>query len=261
MGERTPEEQCYDGLSEAILSREPVRALAGYDGGGRQIAAGLSIYRNNVRSALTRVLGDTFPVVRRLVGEDFFGYLAHEYFHSAPPTSPLVSHYGDRLPAFLVAFEPVKPLPYLADVARLERLWLEAYHAAEACPLAPDTLVDLVGEDVGEARFSLHPSLHLLQSPYPVASIWEHNRTVKGNEEKLEPLKLKSGGESILIVRPETEVNVVGTCEAIFHVIKALLDGQTVAGALEAGLSVEPGLDVTVALQTLFANSLIVAVR
>jgi hypothetical protein len=62
--------------------------------------------------------------------------MARSYVALAPPSSPIMLDYGAGFPDFIGAFEPAKCLPYLQDVARIERAWIEAYHAVEAEPLA-----------------------------------------------------------------------------------------------------------------------------
>jgi len=52
------------------------------------------------------------------------------------PRSAVMIHYGADFPGFVAAFEPAREIAYLSDVARLEDAWVEAYHAAEAAPLA-----------------------------------------------------------------------------------------------------------------------------
>ena len=52
--------------------------------------------------------------------------------------------YGDGFPAFVASFPPAGAIPFLADVARLENAWVEAYHAAEAGALAIDALAGVL---------------------------------------------------------------------------------------------------------------------
>ena len=61
-----------------------------------------------------------FPVVKRLVGDKYFHAMANVFLLREPPFSPLLIHYGETFAAFVEEFEAAKPLPYLADVARLE---------------------------------------------------------------------------------------------------------------------------------------------
>lgn len=257
MPERSGGFESYADLSGAILSRQSVSSLEGFGDDERRVAAGVAVYRNNVRSAFSRALGDEFPVVRKLVGEEFFKYLAHEYFHAEPPSSPLVTRYGDRLPQFLGSFEPVAHLPYLGDVARFENLWLAAYHAAEAATLTPADILPSLGDDVGAVRFSLHPSVQLFFSDFPAVTIWRHNRA----SENPPPLKLGSGGESVLIARPDREVIVTDVSEGTWQALVELQKGESVDLALEAGLAAEPNLQPTDVLQILFASDIIIAIQ
>ncbi len=96
-----------------------------------------AVYRNNVVVGLTETLKDAFPAVRRIVGPEFFQAMARAYVVLEPPRSPILLDYGAGFPDFIGPFEPAAVLPYLADVARIERAWAEAYHAPEAPPIDP----------------------------------------------------------------------------------------------------------------------------
>ena len=99
-----------------------------------------AVYRNNVVSALANAVAGSFPAVKRIVGEDFFRAMARAYVLAEPPTSPVLLDYGITFPDFIARFAPAASLPYLPDVARIERRWREAYHAEDAEPLPPDAL-------------------------------------------------------------------------------------------------------------------------
>lgn len=219
----------YEAIKHAILARAPVDALAVAAGSPAEIAAGVAVYRNNIRAAYLRVLSDAFPVVERLVGPEFFRFLAHEYFHALPPSTPLVAHYGDALPAFIERFAPASDLPYLADVARIEIAWLDAYHAADARPLTPREIFDVIGASPDRARFSFHPSMRLLASPYPVHSIWRRNR-----ECELAPTTLSPDGECVLIARPGETVLTQTLSGNAFDALSALSSGAALGEALNA---------------------------
>ena len=61
---------------------------------GSDPARRFGVYRNNVIVSLVGALGDTFPVVRRLVGDDFFDAMAGVHVRAHPPASPVLAHYG-----------------------------------------------------------------------------------------------------------------------------------------------------------------------
>lgn len=99
-----------------------------------------NVYRNNVIVSLCEALGESFPAVKALLGEEYFRALAQAFVTAHPPVSPVLIWYGAGFADFLDAFPPLKAYPYLGDVARLEWSWLQAYHAADAAPLDPAIL-------------------------------------------------------------------------------------------------------------------------
>jgi hypothetical protein len=192
---------------------------------GRRFA----VYRNNVAVSLIASLAARYPVTRRLVGEDFFRAMARAYTAAEKPKSPVLIHYGGSFPAFIADFEPARNLPYLADVARLENAWVEAYHAAEAAPL---TLVDLAGldaESLAAARFDFHPATRILASDHPVASIWAAHQG-PGEVAPIESWR----PEQALITRPAAEVLLRALPPGGYAFVDALLKGASVADAHEA---------------------------
>lgn len=221
----------YDALGAAILAKTPPQRFSHAVGDGKRVEAGVLVYRNNVRAAYSRALADAFPAVKSLVGEAFFACLARAYFDHAPPRARLVARYGDALPAFLERFEPVAHLPYLPDVARLEIAWLRAYHAAEAQSLAPAEIAAAAGENPDAARAQLHPSAQIFASAWPAATIWRHARS----EEK-GALKLDATPERVLIIRPQSAVDVRLLSPGAHAALDALAAGETFFEAVEAAL-------------------------
>lgn len=237
MNQHDPETdtRIYAGLSAAIKSLAPVDKFDRALGSKAAVAAGLMVYRNNVRAAYLRVLSETFPVVQKLVGEEFFRYMAHEYFHAHPPSSRLVIQYGEALPEFIERFEPVSRLPYLADVARLELAWLSAYHAAEADAVTEANVFALIESVPDSVKFSVHPSARLLSSQYPFHTIWRHNR-----ESADERLRLPDAGETVLIVRPDHRVLTSAISPGVHAFMSSITNGASLHEGLEAAVETEP---------------------
>src|SRR6516164_3482041 len=156
------------------------RGILGH--GGRIVAATLSdalvpadrlsIYRNTSRTALSNALRLNFPAVQRLVGDDFFAAAADTFITHEPPQTAWLDLYGEGFPEFLQSFEPAAALVYLPDVARLERAVSRALHALDVKPLEYSQLLDVEPSLQGWVRFTPHPSVSLLFSPYPVDAIW-----------------------------------------------------------------------------------------
>lgn len=139
------------------------------DPDGRPAGRRFDVYRNNVVASLGRALGTAFPVVRSLVGDEYFAAMAGVFLRAHPPRSRQLALYGDEFPGFLGAFQPVAHLGYLPDVARLEQALRESYHAADHLP------ADLSGvspDDLLARRLNLAPSLRMIRSGWPVYGIW-----------------------------------------------------------------------------------------
>jgi hypothetical protein len=204
------------------------------------------IYRNNVHASLIGVVRARFPVVERLVGEEFFRAMARIFIEAHPPRSPALLEYGGDFIPFLPAFEPVADLPYLPDVARLEWLRNLAYHAADAAPLETAALAAVAPEDLPRLRFELHPSARLFASDYPAVSIWEAH----AQDGDVAPLGEALGAEDALILRPHLEVLVLRLGPG-GHAFASALQTVPLAEAAEAASQADSAFTLPQALGAL----------
>lgn len=162
---------------------------------GRPAGKRFDVYRNNVAASLIAALETGFPVIRALLGAGTFRSLASRYLRLHPPRSPVMMLYGQDMPAFLARIAPLRKYPYLADVARLELLIRESYHAGDGTPIDTADLQALPTERLMAARLGLAPALRLLRSDWPVHAIWQRNQPEGG------PLP-GPGAEDVVILRP-----------------------------------------------------------
>src|SRR6202008_3479197 len=95
---------------------------------------------------------------------------------ATPPTSPLLFEYGRDFPAFIERYEYAQDMPWLADVARIERASLDAYHAADAPPLLAAAPAQVPVNCPGALVFRVHPATRIVRSIYPAAAIFAMNR-------------------------------------------------------------------------------------
>lgn len=225
--------ELQEAFAGGLLNPERPVPAGVVDPEGRACARRYGVYRNNVTVGLAGALAESFPAVRRLVGEAFFRAMAIAYARAEPPRSPVMAAYGSGFADFVAGFEPASGLPYLPDVARIEQAWVEAYHAADADPIDPAAFAELPPEALPHLRLVLHPSLKIVRSPYAALSIWRSNI-----EEGCEPSVEDAGlAEDVLILRPETEVEVREVAPGGAAFLQALAAGRTVVeawgGALE----------------------------
>jgi hypothetical protein len=245
-----------EAFARALLWREEALPASIMGPGTGTPAKRFGVYRNNVFASLTGCLGARFPVVARLVGEEFFNAMARVFVERHPPTSPALFEYGDEFPLFLASFEPTKSLPYLPDVARLEWHVATAYHAADAQPIYA-TALGRLGNDAPDTGLVLHPSCAIVLSHYPVFSIWQTNT----RDDVVQHVDASAGGEGALIVRPQFNVEVVGLDAASYAFIAALAAGHALELAAEIATELDSSFDVGAALQTLFSSGAIVGLR
>jgi len=187
-----------------------------------------AVYRNNVAAALITALKVRYPVTVQLVGEAFFAAMAKEFADRHRPASPVLIGYGEDFPDFVAGFAAAAPVPYLADVARLESLWWRAYHAADVEPVALDRLTTVAPEAWAQVRLMLHPSAGLLSSRHAAASIWEahHGGKPMAEVETAQP-------ERILVVRPFAAVEVRRLAPEAHEFLDLLAAGAVLAEAVE----------------------------
>ena len=205
-----------------------------------------AVYRNNLAVARASALARRFPVLERLVGAAFFAGLARAFAAAHPPASPVLLEWGEAMPAFLAALPPLATRPYMADVARIEFSRGRAYHAADHPALRPEAFAQAAAAP-HEARLRLHPSVQLVASPYPAASIWAMNQP--GAVPWPVPLDRP---ETALILRDRTfgvPVHVLGPGDAAFA--RDLLEAATLLDAAASGARTEPGHDPTALLALL----------
>lgn len=223
-------------LLDSTLATPP--GLVGPD--GEPTTKRFAVYRNNVVVGLIEALQANYPAVCRIVGEEFFQAMARAYAIAEPPVSPIMLDYGAGFPNFLAAFEPAASLPYLPDVARIERAWTESYHARDVRPLSAEALTAMASDDVAEACFTLHPSLRLVTSRFPALTIWRMNV----DDGVPSPVDLASGGENALIIRPQADVEVRSLPAGGAEFLAALAGGRNLIGAARSAMGVEPLFDL-----------------
>jgi hypothetical protein len=216
---------------------------------GLPSARRFAVYRNNVVVGLSESLKLTYPAVCRIVGEEFFLALARAYVVADPPRSPMLLEYGAGFPGFVERFPPAAKLPYLADVARIEWAWKEAFHSVEAAPLSPAALAAISPEQLAELRLRLHPSLHIIASRYPALTIWRMN--VGDGVPK--PVDLASGGEDCLVVRPAADVEVRFVPPGGAAFIQRLGEGAPLGVAAHAGHAAAEDFDLSANLAGLMS--------
>jgi len=241
-------------FASALLAPDPTCPEGLFSHNGADPASRFAVYRNNVHSSLINALADGYPVARQLVGDEFFRAMAGVYAQASPPTSPLMNEYGSDFADFIQSFGPAASVPYLADVARLERLRVKAYHAADVYPMDQQTVIDCLQQqsNLGQLCLQLHPSVSALNSAYAVVALWAAHQTT-ASLATLNP----SHPQSALVVRNGLDVEVFNIDRGSAAFINSLSNGWPLEMAMAYALDAAAEFDLHQCLALLIGHGAI----
>jgi hypothetical protein len=196
-----------------------------------------NVYASGYLARLAEALGEDYPAIRRVLGPEAFGALAGRYVHAFPPRSFDLGREGDRLPEYLTLDALTRELPFLPDLARLERLVAEAFVAADAEPLAWESLASEEPEEVSRLPLVAVPGAAVLWSRWPVLDLWRTRHQEDGE------VSVDLGGrpQTVLVLRQATAVSCAELDGTEAGVADAIVAGGLTISMLEARLA--PGGD------------------
>jgi hypothetical protein len=230
----------YGGFADAIIDTDPKARPKGID---QAFVHRFAIYRNNVHRGLYDALAAAYPTIHKLVGVGFFDQLARDFVAAEQTRPGSLALYGAGFAAFLESHEAVSNLPYLSDIARLERARLEALNATDAVPLAAS---DLAGkeDELATMKLAIHPACRLIASEFPIHGIWQaQNNAGAAPQAKAQIIHCP---EAVLITRPamQVEMRVLDPAQAAFA--KAIvMDGKNLEAAYLQAVEIDDAFDVT----------------
>lgn len=238
-----------DSFTDALLNPDLATPSGLVDPKGRVAGKRFDVYRNNVVHSLITAMGDAFPAIKKIVGDEFFDAMAGVYVRQHPPKQPMMMFYGVDFPSFLKGFEPAAHLPYLPEVARLELTRRDVYHAADVDPLDAMELTALSPEALMQTTFEFVPAMRLFKSDHPAHSIWHFNM--------IEQFKITNPSDWVLLTRPELDVMANVLDAATYQFLERLLIGGTLEAALDRGVSTDQNFDLSQALGLMMSAQII----
>lgn len=202
------------------------------------------------------ILAARFPVVRRLVGVNSFAVMARRFIRREPPGAPIPLRYGENFSRFLRSQGNAASIEYVADIAALEIACNRARYSADIRPLDAKVLSSLRAAQLSGLQLSLHPSVYLVQSRFPIVTVWERSRSA-GDCGMIERWR----AEEALVARPFAEVEVRRLPPGGRAFIGALWQGKTIAAAIKAGVAAAPVFDSDGNLAFLIGADVVVGIR
>ncbi|HQQ78168.1 MAG TPA: DNA-binding domain-containing protein [Thermoanaerobaculia bacterium] len=208
------------------------------------------VYAHGYVARLAEALEADYAAVRRVLGPGPFAALAERYVRAFPPRSYDLGRAGDLLPEHLSVDPIAVALPFLPDLARLERAVSEAFVAPDAEPLTWEALLEERPETVAALPLVLTPGVTLLPSRWPVVSLWK-TRTEPDEEVEVE---LERNPETALVFRSGLSVTCARLDAKETAFVAALTDGAATLTMLEARLAPGGGAAEIASLLAVFRS-------
>jgi hypothetical protein len=225
---------------------------------GLASAARLDIYRNNLREGFIKALALGFPVIERLVGEEYFRHLALDFLGSHPSRAGNLHYIGAPLAEFLRKRFEHTEYACFADVAALEWAHQEALVAADTPAISADALRSVAPSAYDLLCFDLHPAARLVKSHYPIIRIWRANQTDAAASDTVD---LGSGGDNVLVLRAPDCIEFHRIPDGDFAFLLALSRGENLGTALEGAQAADVNFDLGAALRRGLSLNLFTGIR
>lgn len=233
-------------LAEVLFSKDDATDLL-------QPGKHIEIYRNNIYATLVECLKSTYPMVEKLLGDDFFVMTAKEYIHRYPSRSGNLYEYGEYFGDFLAVYQPVHHLIYLAEVAEFEWACHKVYLAADAPTFDIQNLQTLTPTQYEQLRFTLNPASFLRKFHFPILQILDLCLT---NPD--ETIDLNQDGTNLLILRKNLDLALLAISHEDFIFLEALQQNYTLLDALHRTQQVDQYYNLEEKLPAFIQNKIIV---
>lgn len=219
--------------------------------------ASFTVYRNTWLKGLLDALDANYPTVAMILGADLFKAVALQFAREHPARTPILALYGMGFPNFLARHALSRDIPYLRDVAALERLWTECFFAPDAVSLESSDYVALRPAEMLALRPRLHPATRSERFETPAVTIWRAHRA-EGEFEEIEP---EWNAERALVTRRGMSISVNLIDEATHQLLVEIQRGQSLGLAVAETAEAHPNRDLTDALMTIISSASLTAPR
>lgn len=127
----------------------------------------VDIYREQFWLRHVDVLRDDFASLEYVLGDEAFERLARSYLLACPSTSFTLRDLGEHMVRFLSTTTPWSDDPFLAELARVEWAFVDAFDGPDAPPFDPASIAGVSEDAWPGARLVLHPALQRVALAYP----------------------------------------------------------------------------------------------
>jgi len=173
---------------------------------------------------LIDILGEDFPALKAVLGDEDFQKLSVDYLDHCPSEHYSPRFLGARMPSYL---EQIKQAD-LVELATFEWALTYSIDCEDADVLITDDLANVAEDKWGELSFSLHPSFSLMSFHWNAVEI-----RAAVNKEELVPDLKQNGLTHHLVWRKGIKTCTRVLSEAEVWMLNAMSEGKTFADICE----------------------------
>jgi hypothetical protein len=159
-------------LQRHLLGAQSTIAAGIVDAPPLPIADRLGIYRSAYQIRLIEALGETYPILYKILGDEVFSALGAAFVAAQPSVHRSIRWYGRELGDFLRSTPPYADQPILAELAVFEWTLAEVFDAPDAKSLPRAALRAIDPAAWAGLTFRLHPSLRRLGLNWNAPAVW-----------------------------------------------------------------------------------------
>ena len=254
----SPLEAHMDAVIGLIEGRSEPQVLTPLLEGGVDAGPRALVYRNSSLLAASDALKSNYQATAAIMGDAFFAAMARAYIGDNRAISRSLVGYGETLPDFIAAGVSEHGLPWLPDLARLDRAWLAAHLAPDEMPFSAEAFAELASDQdaLFETRLTLGANVCVIRAEWKLYDLWADLR--RGNIPDGQ-VEVAQETDCVLIARPFSEVfdRVLSIGEFAF--LRALKAGATLGAAAEIALGQAEDFDIGQALANSITDALFIA--
>ena len=216
----------------------------------------LNVYRNGYLKTCTDALAASYPVVRSLLGDDYFRTLARAYVEAYPPTAGTLVGYGSHFAEFLGSRSDEHGLAYLSDAAAIDAAWLASHFAKDVVALAPADVesISAKGIDISTVRVKLTPPTQLVRLHYHVVEIWAR---IRAQGALSSSVTLSAGDNLAMVWRLDGQIHIRALDPGESAFLATLAGVATLKTAADSAFEVDASFDVATTFAALLQNRIL----
>lgn len=197
----------------------------------------MAVYRNTAIHGAVEALRANYPVVEQIIGEEMFEHVAVDYASTCPPREPVLAIYGAEFADWLTHQKWIVDLPYLPDVARVERLHLDCLFARDEDALPAESVARI--SRLPGRSLRLHPAVRFAWLSTPGMTIWLAHQSAVPSQ-----ITPEWKSEGALFSRPTPFViHAPRIGPAAHRMLSGIRLGETMSACIEAADRLYPSED------------------